>query len=324
MDFIVQEEVTKKKDHPIWAERYRPETLDDYIGNDSIKESFKIYVQKQDVPHLLLFGPAGTGKTSLAKILAKNISCDKLYVNASDENRVDDVRVKLKNFAVGAGFKPLKIAILDESDRLTPEAQGALRNMMETYSLHTRFILTCNYVEKIIDPIVSRCQTFEIKPLGKGDIARKLVQILSNEKVSFTKEDIKFIIETYYPDIRKVINFAQQSNVNGILKIVKENAVDIDFYNTIIQLLKNPTSPEASVNEVRQLIAAHANPDSLEPAFRYLLDHVEEYAKGKEAMVILRLAEGLKDSSVLVSKVRDIPFLACIYNILNDLQEGVH
>lgn len=323
MDFIVQEEVSKKKDHPIWAERYRPETLDDYIGNDSVKESFKIYIQKQDIPHLLFFGPAGTGKTSLAKILAKNINCDKLYVNASDENRVDDVRVKLKNFAIGAGFKPLKIAILDESDRLTPEAQGALRNMMETYSLHTRFILTCNYVEKIIDPIVSRCQTFEIKPLGKGDIARKLVQILNNEKVTFTKEDIKFIVETYYPDIRKVINFAQQSNVNSILKIVKENAVDIDFYNKIIEILKNPTGPEASVNEIRQLIAVHANPDSLEPAFRYLLDHVEEYAKGKEAMVILRLAEGLKDSSVLVSKVRDIPFLACIYNILNDLQDGV-
>src|SRR3954465_15939547 len=126
MDFIVQEETTKKRDHPIWAERYRPETLDDYIGNDSIKESFKIYVQKQDVPHLLLFRPAGTGKTSLAKILTRNINCDVLYVNASAENRIDDVRNKLRNFAIGAGFRPLKVAILDEADRLTSDAQGAL------------------------------------------------------------------------------------------------------------------------------------------------------------------------------------------------------
>lgn len=320
MDFIVEEKPQVKKDHPIWVERYRPETLNDYIGNDSVKETCKIYIEKQDVPHLLLFGPAGTGKTSLAKILTRNINCDVLYVNASAENRIDDVRVKLKNFAIGAGFKPLKVAILDEADRLTSDAQGALRNMMETYSIHTRFVLTCNYVEKIIDPIVSRCQTFEIKPISKLDIAKKLVHVLQAEKVNFTKDDIKFIVETYYPDIRKVINFAQQSNLNGALKICKENAVDTDFHSKIVSILKLPENPEASLNEVRQLIADYADPDALEPTFRYLLDKIDEYAKGKEAVVILRLAEGLRDSSAVISKVRDIPFLSCIYNILKDLQ----
>lgn len=321
MDFVIEEEKVEKKVHPIWCEQYRPENLVDYIGSDSIKESFKMYIEKQDIPHLLFFGPAGTGKTSLAKILASNINCDKLYVNASDENGVETIRVKLKNFAIGAGFKPLKIAILDECDGLTPDAQKILRNMMETYSLHTRFILTCNYVEKIIPAIVSRCQTFEIKPLGRIDIAKKLVSILNKEKVSFNKDDLKFIVETYYPDIRKVINFAQQSNINGTIKIIKENVIDLDFYNKIIDILKNPGNPESSVTEVRQLICSHATPDSLEPAFRYLLDHVEEYSKGKDSVVILRLAEGLKDSSALISKVRDIPFLACIYNILTDLKE---
>jgi|ERR1035437_904058 replication factor C small subunit len=321
MDFVIEEEKVEKKVHPIWCEQYRPENLVDYIGSDSIKESFKMYIEKQDIPHLLFFGPAGTGKTSLAKILASNINCDKLYVNASDENGVETIRVKLKNFAIGAGFKPLKIAILDECDGLTPDAQKILRNMMETYSLHTRFILTCNYVEKIIPAIVSRCQTFEIKPLGRIDIAKKLVSILNKEKVSFNKDDLKFIVETYYPDIRKVINFAQQSNINGTIKIIKENVIDLDFYNKIIDILKNPGNPESSVTEVRQLICSHATPDSLEPAFRYLLDHVEEYSKGKDSVVILRLAEGLKDSAALISKVRDIPFLACIYNILTDLKE---
>lgn len=321
MDFIVQEPEQIKKDHSIWVERYRPDTLEDYIGNDSIKETCRLYLQKKDIPHLLLFGPPGTGKTTLAKLLTRNINCDVLYVNASDARGIDDVRFKLKSFAVGAGFKPLKVAVLDEADRLTPEAQGALRNMMETYSIHTRFILTCNHIEKMAPPIVSRCQTFEVKPISKPDVAKRLVKILQTEKVNFTKEDIKFIVETYYPDIRKVINFAQQSNLEGILKISRENAIDTDFHIKLIEIIKNSSNATVSLNDVRQLISDHTDPDSLESAFRYLLDHVEEYAKGKEAVVILRLAEGLKDSSALISKVRDIPFLACVYNILNDLVE---
>ena len=321
MDFVVEEQEQIKKNHPIWVERHRPQTMDDYIGNESIKEMCKLYIKKQDIPHLLLFGPAGTGKTSLAKILTSNINCDKLYVNASDENGVDAVRIKFKNFAQGSGFKPLKIAILDEADRLTPEAQGALRNMMETYSIHTRFVLTCNNVERMASPIVSRCQTFEIKPISKPDVAKRLVSILKLEKVNFTVDDIKFIVETYYPDIRKVINFAQQSNLDGTLKICKDNAIDTDFHEKIISILKNSYNSEKSLNEIRQLITDYADPDALELTFRYLMDKIDVYSKGKDAVVILRLAEGLANSNAVIPKVRDIPFLACIYNILNDLKD---
>jgi len=326
MDFI-EESRKPKKDHSLWVERYRPSTMDRYIGNDSVKETFSQFIKKGDIPHVLLFGPAGTGKTSLAKLLTKNINCDVMYINASDQNSVDDVRVKMKNYACSAGFKPLKVIILDEADRLSPEAQGALRNMTETYSAHTRFILTCNYVEKIIAPLSSRMQTFEIKPVSKKDVALRLVEILQIEKVSFTQEDVIFIVNTYYPDIRKVINFAQQSsiettddegNVSLKIKISKENAVETDMLNRLTDLLKTPQ--KAGVfDEIRQL-TTEFDSSSLETVVHHLFEKVDDYAKGKEALIIYELGELNWQMQLVIPKVRDITFLACIYKILKHLK----
>ena len=327
MDFVIEENRTPKKDHSLWVERYRPPTMDRFIGNDNVKEKFVQFINKNDVPHILLFGPAGTGKTSLAKLLTKNINCDVMYINASDESRVEDVRVKMKNYACSAGFKPLKIVILDEADRLSPEAQGALRNMLETYSAHTRFILTCNYVEKIIPAIASRMQEFEIKPVSKKDVAIRLVEILQSECVQFTQEDVVFIVNMYYPDIRKVIGFAQQSTVetkdeNGNsflkIKISKENAVETDMLNKLVSLLQSPN--KAGVfNEIRQL-TAEFDVNSLETVLRYLFDKVNDYSNGKEALIIYELGELSWQMQLVIPKVRDIPFLACIYKILKHLK----
>jgi len=221
------------------------------------------------------------------------------------------------NFFVG------KSKILTSNcDRLTPDAQGILRNMSESYSAHTRFILTCNYVEKIIPAIYSRMQAFEIKPVSKKDVALRLVEILQTEKVSFTQEDIIFIINSFYPDIRKVINFAQQSTIeeaDGVLKIKisKENAVEVDLLKKLVELLKNPD--EAGVfNEIRQM-TIEFDVNSLETVYRYLMDNVDEYAKGKEAIIIHTLGEWLCQSEVVIPKVRDIPFLACMYDILKEI-----
>lgn len=153
---------SRKMSNSLWVEKYRPDTLEGYVGNEHILEKVKIYIENEDVPHLLLYGVAGTGKTTLAKIITNQIDCDLMYINASDENSVDAVRDKIRGFASSMGFRKWKVIILDESDYLTPNAQAALRNLMETFSATTRFILTCNYVEKIIDPIQSRCQTFAI------------------------------------------------------------------------------------------------------------------------------------------------------------------
>lgn len=327
MDFVIEENRVPKKDHSLWVERYRPATMDRYIGNETVKETFAQFIKKGDIPHILLFGPAGTGKTSLAKLLTKSVNCDVMYINASDQSGIDDVRVKMKNYACSAGFKPLKVIILDEADRLTGDAQGALRNMLETYSSHTRFILTCNYVEKMIPAIASRMQSFEIKPVSKKDVAIRLVEILQNENVSFTQDDIIFIINTYYPDIRKVINYAQQSTIETVdaegkaslkIKISKENAIEMDLLSKLIDLLKTPSKPGV-FDEIRQM-TTEFDVGAMETVYRYLFDKVEQYAKGKEALIIFELADAMYQSELVIPKVRDITFLACIYKILKHLR----
>ena len=322
MDFVIEENRKPKNDHSLWVERYRPPTMDDYIGNESVKETFSQFIKKGDIPHVLLFGPAGTGKTSLAKILTRSISCDYMYINASDQSGIDDVRIKMKNYACSAGFKPLKVIILDEADRLSQDAQGALRNMLETYSAHTRFILTCNFVEKMIAPIASRMQSFEIKPVSKKDVALKLVSILKTENVSFTQDDVVFIITKYYPDIRKIINFAQQSTIETEdggkkIKISKQNLVETDMLNKLVELLKSPKKPGV-FDEIRK-ITTEFDAGSLESVYRHLFDKVDEYAGGKEALIIYELADSIYQSELVIPKVRDIIFLSCMYKILKHL-----
>ena len=157
--------------HTLWVEKYRPQNLDKYIGNEHLIEKAKVWIESGDIPHLLLYGKAGTGKTTLAKMLTNSIDCDYLYINASDERKLEMVREKVKSFASTIGFKDMKVIILDEADYITPTSQAALRNVMETFSKHCRFILTCNFVERIIDPIQSRCQSFQIIPPSKKEVA---------------------------------------------------------------------------------------------------------------------------------------------------------
>ena len=316
-EFVLEDVQVEQPHHSLWVEKYRPKTMSDYIGNDTVKKTVNIFLERGDIPHLLFFGPAGTGKTTLGKLIVNNLVCDYLFINASDENKIDDVRVKIKGFASTAGFKPLKIIFLDESDRLTPEAQCALRNIMEVYSGHTRFILTCNYHERMAEPIVSRCQAFEIKPISKADIASHLAKILMIENVKFKKEDIGFIVNSYYPDIRKIINFSQQSNINGELKIANENAVESDFKSKLVELLKSPSKQNA-FSEIRQLVA-NAAFTSYDEVYKHLFEKVDEYAKGKEAVVILELADAVYQSSMVFEK--EITFVAMMYKLLKVLNK---
>ena len=296
-------------EHSLWVEKYRPTDLSTYIGNEHLKEKVKVYLESEDVPHLLLYGKAGTGKTTLAKIVVNNIDCDYMYINASDENKVDDVRNKIKTFASSVGFKSLKVIILDECDYLTPNAQAALRNLMETFSKHCRFILTCNYVERIIDPIQSRCQSYKVVPPSKKEVAQQMVNILTQENCTFELDDIALIVNAGYPDIRRVINSAQRQVVDGKLKVDVNSVIQSDYK---IKLLESLT-PNTKMNSIRQLLADNSVTDYNE-LYKLLYDEIETYSHGKEAECILALAEGQYQDVQVVDK--EINFMSTIVKLL--------
>ena len=299
----------------LWVEKYRPYSLDTYIGNEHLKSKVTIYLQNNDLPHLLLYGKAGTGKTTLAKILVKNIECDHLYINASDENSVDTVRNKVRHFASTVGFKDLKVIILDECDYITPNAQAALRNLMETFSKHCRFILTCNYVERIIDPIQSRCQLFQIIPPSKKEVAQKLHNILTEENVNGELDDIKVLVDSGYPDIRRVINSAQRNVVRGKLKLDTGSIIQNDYKLKLLEILKIQDKRNAFKN-IRQLIADSQITDYAD-LFRLLYDEVDSYGQGHIAECILVIAKyELSDSQVVDKEINAMAMLIELLGVI--------
>ena len=299
--------------HSLWVEKYSPMDLSTYVGNEHLKEKVKVYLESEDVPHLLLFGKAGTGKTTLAKIVVNNIDCDYMYINASDENKVDDVRNKIKTFASSVGFKSLKVIILDECDYLTPNAQAALRNLMETFSKHCRFILTCNYVERIIDPIQSRCQSYKVVPPSKKEVAQQMVNILKEENCTFELDDIALIVNAGYPDIRRVINSAQRQIVDGKLKIDTSSVIQNNYKLQLLEMLSNGSK----LNNIRQLIADNSISDYSE-LYRLLYDEVDNYGNGKQAECIMNIAEAQYQDVHVVDK--EINFMSLIIRLTRILK----
>ena len=299
----------------LWVEKYRPTTLDTYIGNDHLKSKVKVYLESGDLPHLLLYGKAGTGKTTLAKLLVNNIECDHLYINASDENNVDTVRTKVKNFASTIGFKDFKIIILDECDYITPNAQAALRNLMETFSRHCRFILTCNFVERIIDPIQSRCQLFEIIPPSKTEVAQRLNEILEEEEINYELQDLKILIDSNYPDIRRTINSAQRNVVNLQLKLDTISIIQNDYKLKLLEILKIEDKKNAFKN-IRQLLADNQVRDFAD-LFRLLYDEVDTYGKGHIAECILIIAKyELSDGQVIDKEINAMAMIIELLGVI--------
>ena len=300
----------------LWVEKYRPSTLDNYIGNEHLRSKVKVYIESGDLPHLLLYGRAGTGKTTLAKLLVNNIDCDYLYINASDENSVDVVREKVKNFASTLGFSDMKVIILDECDYITPNAQAALRNLMETFSKSCRFILTCNYVERIIDPIQSRCQSFQIIPPDRKQVAMHLSNILQQEKVDTKVDDIVTIVNGGYPDIRRVINASQRQVVDGKLVIDEGMTIQNDYKLKVLDILKTQDKKNSFKN-IRQLFADSKVTD-FSDLFRLLFDTVDDWGRGHVAECILVLAQYQQSDAVVVDK--EINIMAMFIELIGKIK----
>ena len=299
------------KKHSLLVEKYRPTNLDNYIGNEKIKDTIKGYISQNDIQNLLFYGPAGTGKTTLAKLIAKNVDCDLLYINASDERGIETIRDKVSGFASTMSFRAQKIVILDEADFLTIMAQASLRNVIETFSRSTRFILTCNYIERIIDPLQSRCQTLKIVPPSKLDIVKHLKKVTDKEEIKVHVDDLAIVVNNNYPDVRKMLNTIQVSTTDNTLNLDTTALVSSNYMTKVLKELSNDNP---RFNDIRQIIA-DANVQDFEELYRYLYDHAHIFALGKEGMVAYHINEYSYQSNFRIDK--EINCMALINQLIN-------
>ena len=308
------------KENSLFVEKYRSKTLDEYVGNEQLKHIVAQYIEKNDLQNLLLYGTPGTGKTTLAKLIVNNFNCDFLYINASDERGIDTIRDKVQGFASSASFKPIKIIILDEADFLTIQAQASLRNIIETYSLTTRFILTCNYIERIIDPLQSRCQVLKITPPSKKEVAQHISVILDKEDIHYTLEDLVLVVNKHYPDVRKILNTCQvntiDSEANSFLKIDK-TVLTGGYKDALLKELKSPT--KSSFKNIRQILA-DSNLDDFEDIYRFLYDTLDEYGNNDltKAMIIIEVETYMYHANFRIDK--EINVMALLASILKIIQ----
>lgn len=301
------------KDHGLWNERYRPQNLDTFVGNEQLKQTLQHFINQNDIQNLLLYGGAGCGKTTLAKLLTQNLDCESLIINASDERGIETIRDKVMGFASVASFKPLKLVILDESDFLTIQAQASLRNIIETFSRNTRFILTCNFVERIIDPIQSRCQVLKVIPPSKKEVAKHLSNILTQEKVKFNIKYLVPLINQYYPDLRKCINTLQLfTNKDNILILDPSLLISASYIDKIIDELKQD---KTDFKTLRQILI-DSNLDDFNELFRALFDRSSEYMPGKEGTLAILINEHQYKANFRIDK--EINMSSLLQQIINN------
>ena len=293
-------------------EKYRPTDLSNYVGNEDLKSTIKSQLDKNDIQNMLFYGPAGSGKTTLAKLIIHNLDCDSLYINASDERGIETIRDKVSSFASVMSFKPIKVIILDEADFLTIQAQASLRNIIETYSRTTRFIMTCNYVERIIDPLQSRCQTFKIIPPSKKEIAIHLSNILESENITHTNDDIKNIVLNNYPDLRRMINTIQSNTIDNKLNLPDNLLVTSSYMESVLDEL---CKPKPNLKSIRQTIQ-NSGVNDFEEMFRFLYDNASKYLPNKEGTVALLINEHAYKANFRIDK--EINLIALIQQLINN------
>lgn len=284
----------------LWVEKYRPATLDGYVFKDtSQREEIESWIQEGSIPHLLFSGGAGVGKTTLAKILIRALDIneyDILELNASAKNSVDEVRDTITNFVSTMPFGEFKVVLLDEADYLSPNAQAALRNLMETYSSSSRFILTCNYPHKVIPALHSRCQGFHIARTDQTEFTARVATVLVEEGVEFDLDTLDDYVKATYPDLRKCLNLTQANSITGTLrKTDAESGGSADWKLDAVHLFK-----QRKIKQARQLLCSQATAEEMDDVFRWLYDNLELWGKTEEAqdLAIIAIRKGMVNHSM--------------------------
>jgi replication factor C small subunit len=284
----------------LWTEKYRPKHIKDYVFRDAEQRAqVKSWVKDGSIPHLIFSGAAGIGKTTLAKVLLNELGIeeyDVLEINASRDNNVDTVRDKIINFVQMIPFGPFKVVLLDEADYLTPNAQAVLRGVMETYSNHSRFILTCNYPNRIIPALHSRCQGFHVEKTDQTEFTARVATILVEENIDFDLDTLDTYVKATYPDLRKCINTVQQNvTQENVLTPPKSIEGTLDYKIEMVELFK-----KGKIREARTLVCAKARPEEMEEIYRWMYDNIELFGKSDEVtdQAVIIIKQGLVDHTI--------------------------
>ena len=283
----------------LWIEKYRPNDIDGYVFRDEEqKAQVKTWIDEGAIPHLLFSGAPGVGKTTLAKILIKQLEIDDfdvLEINASRENSIDTIRDKITGFVQTMPFGNFKVVLLDEADYISPNGQAALRGVMETYHASARFILTCNYPNRVIPALHSRCQGFHIEKVDRTEFTARVATVLVAENIEIDIETLDTYVRSTYPDLRKCLNLCQMNSTNGRLANVKgDEGNTSDWRVDAVNLFK-----AGKIVEARKLMCATVRPEEMEDVFRWMYDNLELFATTQEGQdsAIMAIRTGLVNHS---------------------------
>lgn len=290
----------------LWTEKYRPKTIKDYVFKDKNQRSqVEAWITEGSIPHLLFSGSAGIGKTTLARILCNELKIEEfdiLEINASRENKIETVRDKITNFVQMIPFGPFKVVLLDEADYLTPNSQAILRNVMETYSNHSRFIITCNYPNRIIPALHSRCQGFHFERTDITEYTARIATVLVEEDIDFDIDTLDTYVKAAYPDLRKCINNVQQNIIGKKLSLPNSVESSNDYRIEMVELFK-----KRKIRQARTLVCSQALPEEIESIYKWMYDNLDLFGD----------TDDLKDQAIIIIKQGLIDHTICADSEIN-------